>query len=786
MSLGDIATVVEDHQPLIGDAIVNGTSGLLLVIEKFPWASTREVTENVEHALDALSPGLTGVAFDTEIYQPADFIEASFNNFTMAMGIGLLVTALLLLFFYEWRTALIGLVSIVLSFLTGAYLLHLQGTIFDLMVMAGFLVALSVIVDDAITSLDNIRRHLDQRRQEDSTKTNANIILEAALEMRSPIFFATAILLLAVLPMFFIEGISGAFVGPLALSYILALAASTLTALLVTPALSLMFLSTSSNIYRNSPALSSLITSSIKGVRQFIQKPMASYGTLAIIALVGIVALIMIDWGPRLPIPKERDLLIQWEGEHGTSHPEMVRVTKDVISKLGTIPGIENAAGHLGRAVMSDKINNVHAGEIWICMDEEVDYDQTLSSIGKVLEDYSHISSKITTYRKQVIDNSLIGTDHIYAVRVYGENQDVLKHKVEEVHAAVSTIGDFYDVQVDYPPMEPTLEIEVDLEKARNFGIKPGDVRRTAATLLAGIEVGSLFEGQKVFGVVVWGVPGVRNSINSVRNLLVDRPNGSQVRIGDVAEVREKQNPAVIRREKVSQYIDVTFNSTRNNIKAIISDVDASLAQVDFPLEYHAELVGDFAEIKEAKKRISGIVIASLIGIFLLLQAAFWSWRLASVVFPSLLSALSGGLLIMLLNGGHFTLGGMAGLLAVFGIASYNGVLLIIHFKQLEMNDVIPFGTDLILLGVKNRLGPILMTTIITGVALLPFAFLGNAPGMEILHPMALVTIGGLVTSLLVTLFVLPALYLAFGSVTEEVIAEEKSILELDVIEEYI
>ncbi len=785
MSLGDIATVVEDHQPLIGDAIVNGRSGLLLVIEKFPWASTRQVSENVERALDALSPGLTGVAFDTEIYQPADFIEVSFDNFAMAMGLGLLAMALLLLFFYEWRTALIGLVSIVLSLLTGAYVLHLQGTIFDLMVMAGFFVALGVVVDDAITNLDNIRRHLNHRRQEGSTKTDANLILEAALEIRSPIFFATAILVLAVLPLFFIEGISGAFVGPLALSYLLALAASTLTALLVTPALSVMFLSSSSNIHRDSPLLSSLCTSFATGVQQFMQKPIASYSTLAIMALVGIVAFFMIDWGPRVPIPKERDLLIQWEGAYGTSHPEMVRVTTDAISKLRTIPGIENAAGHLGRAVMSDKINNVHAGEIWICMDEEVDYDQTISSIEKVLADYSHIKSKITTYRRQVIDNSLIGTDHLYAVRVYGENQDILKQKVEEVHAAVSTIRDFNDVQVDYPPMEPTIEIEVDLEKARNHGIKPGDVRRTAATLLAGIEVGSLFEGQKVFGVVVWGVPEVRNSINSVRNLLVDTPDGSQVRIGDVAEVREKQNPAVIRREKVSQYIDVTFNSTRSNLKTITSDVNALLAQVDFPLEYHAELVGDFAEIKEAKKRVLGIVIASLIGIFLLLQAAFWSWRLASVVFPSMIAALSGGLLITLLNGGLFTLGGLAGLLAVFGMASYHGVLLIKHFKQLEMNEV-PFGTDLILQGVKNRLGPILMTTIITAVALLPFAFFGNAPGMEILHPMALVALGGLVTTLVVTLFVLPALYRAFGSVTEEVIAEEKSFLELDVVEEYV
>ncbi|MCB9290045.1 MAG: efflux RND transporter permease subunit [Lewinellaceae bacterium] len=780
--LGDVSTVVENHQPLIGDAIVNDSPGLMLVIEKFPWASTVKVSEAVEDALDKLAPGLAGVSFDTEIYMPANFIEASFDNLSVTMGIGLAIVLLLIfLFFYEWRTALVSFISILLSLTAGAYVLYLQGTIFDMMVLAGLIVALGVIVDDAVSTVENIRRRLQEAADAGSEKTTAVIIRDAAAEIRSPIFFATMILVLTVLPMYFIEGVSGAFLTPLATSYMLALAASTLTALIVTPALSYMFLSRSNTGYRQSPLLAPVKAAFGSGISGIIQKPAMGFITLAVIAVIGLLALSMINLGPRLPIPQERDLVVKWDAPYGTSHPEMTRITKEAIGKLRTVDGVTNVAAHIGRAVMSDKVSNVHAGEIWINMDEDADYDKTLASIQEVVDGFSGMSTEVTTYQRQSLNKSLTGSNHLYAVRVFGENQDILTQKAEEVQKAISGIGGISSPKVEYPPMEPNIEIRVDLEKAREYDIKPGEVRRTAATLLSGINVGSLFEGQKVFEVVVWGVPEVRKSIESVKNLLVDTPDGGQVRIGDVAEVREKANPAVVRRDKVSRFMDVTFNVEGRN-RTLSADIDRSLAQVDFPLEYHAELVGDFLKIQEAESRVRGIVIASLIGIFLLLQAAFWSWRLALVVFPSLLVTLSGGMVAVLLNGGNLTLGHLAGLLAVLGIATYNGVLLIKHFKRRELIDGENFGAELVQNVVRDRVGPILMTTIITLGAFLPFAFLGgNVPGLEMLHPMSLVMIGGLVSSLLVNLLVMPALYLQFGKVPDTVIEEEKAMLELDV-----
>ncbi|MCB9290049.1 MAG: efflux RND transporter permease subunit [Lewinellaceae bacterium] len=782
MVLEDIASVVENHQPLIGDAIVNGNPGLMLVIEKFPWASTVKVTEAVEDALEKLAPGLTGVTFDTEIFMPANFIEASFINLTSALSISLvLIIAMLFLFFYEWRAALISLVSIILSLVAGAYVLFLQGAIFNVMVLAGLIVGLGIIIDDAISTVANIRSHLQQAREAGADKTTAGIILEAVREIRNPVFFGTVILVLAALPFFFLTGTRGAFLSAMSYSYLLAIAASALVALIVTPALSFILYAHASPAKREAPFLAALKNGFSSAATVFIQRPAMSYLTLAVIAIVGVASMSMLNRGLQYPEPRERDLAITWEAPYGTSHPQMSKVTGDAVSKLRTIPGITNVAAHIGRAILSDKIVNVHSGEIWISMDDDADYDKTLAAVWQVLDGYPDMNSDVMTYHQQTLRRNLSGTGgKMYAVRVYGENPEVLKQKTEEVQKVVSNVNGVTDAYVDYPPTEPTIEIEVDLDKAKEYGIKPGDVRRTAATLLAGIEVGNLFEGQKVFEVVVWGVPEVRNSINSVRNLLVDIPGGGHVRVADVADVRERPNPAVIRREKVSQYMDVNFNVPTGNFSAIANDIERSLSQVDFPLEYHAELVGDYAKIQEGRSQMWGIVIAVIIGIFLLMQAAFWSWRLTLVVLPSLLLGLSGGVLVALLSGGSLSMAVLAGLLAVFGLTTYQGVMLIKHFTNLEMEGV-AFGPGLATRGVEGRVSAILMSSIITALAILPFAFYGNAPGMAMLAPMAVVMLGGLVTSLMVNLLVLPNLFLAFGKVSEEVMEEEKSIIDLEV-----
>lgn len=780
LQLGDVATVVENHQPMIGDAIVNGEEGLMLVIEKFPWASTGEVTQRVKEALNTLSPGLDGVAFDSEIYQPANFIQAAFGNLSMALAIGLGLSILMLVFLFSgWRAALISTIAIALSVLTGAYVLHLQGVIFDMMVLAGFIAALGIIIDDAISNVDNIKRRLQQRRAEGSDKKTGLIILEAVQETRNPILFAAFILLLAAIPLFFLQGTKGIFLDSLASSYVLALAASTLTAMIVTPALSVaLFSSSSSTEGRSSSFLASISASLSAGIARFIQKPVIAYATTGLIVLVGLLSLTMMNTDPQIPIPKERDLVIKWNGELGASQPEMVKTASEAIKKLKALPGVNNAAAHIGRAVMSDKSENVHAGEIWISMDQKANYAATLAAVQQVIDGYPQVDSEIQSYREQKLNEKMRGNDLLYSVRVYGENQQVLTNKAEEVQKVISTVSGVSDAKVEYPTMEPTLEVRVELDKLREYGLKPGEVRRTAATLLAGIEVGSLFEGQKVFEVVVWGVPDVRSSIEDIENLLVDTPNGGQVRIAEIAKVVETTTPAVIQREKISRYLDVSFNYT-GSAGALSTNINRSLAGVDFPMEYHAELAGEFTAIQESKSRLLGVFLACLIGILLLLQAAFRSWRLAMVIFPTLFFSISGGALVILLSGGNLSMGALAGLLAVLGVSIYNAVLLIMRFINLELLEDKAFGPDLVLQGVKDRMGSILITTIITALVFLPMVFFGNVAGLEMARPMAGVVLGGLATSTVVNLFVVPALYLAFGKVPESVKEEERAMLEL-------
>ncbi|HEX6607748.1 MAG TPA: efflux RND transporter permease subunit, partial [Chloroflexia bacterium] len=325
MPLGDVATVVENHQPLIGDAVINDGQGLLLVVEKFPWANTLEVTRGVEDALAALQPGLPGLAMDSTIFRPATFIEMALENLTLSLIIGSLLLVLVVgAFLFDWRTALISLVAIPLSLVAGALVLHLSGAGINTMILAGFVIAVGVVVDDAIIDIENIARRLRQNRQEGSPKSTASIVLEASLEVRGSIIFATLIIVLALLPVFFLEGLSGAFFQPLALSYVLAVLASMLVALTVTPALALILLGGDHAARRESPLARWLQRGYERVLARLIRSPRPAYLAVAVMLVLGLAVLPFLGQS-LLPSFKENDLLVDWVGAPGTSHPEMTR-----------------------------------------------------------------------------------------------------------------------------------------------------------------------------------------------------------------------------------------------------------------------------------------------------------------------------------------------------------------------------------------------------------------------------------------------------------------------------
>jgi len=767
MVLGDVANLVEDHQPLIGDAIVNDGSNVLLVVERFPGASTLDVTRGVERAIESLKAGLSGVEVDTQIYRPATFIEQAMDNLTSVLLIsGILVLLALGAFLFEWRSALIGAAAIATSFATAVLVLALSGVAFNMLILAGLMIALVAIVDDAIIDAENIKRRLDDQRRTPSGKSAMAIIFEAAFEMRSAIAYGTAIIVLAAAPAFFMQGVEGAFFQPFAISFVLALLSSIVVALTVTPALSVFLFRDTALARRESPIARWLRGIYDAVVSRTVNASRAALVTAGVIVAAGALAWPMLSQS-FLPTFKETNLLVRWKATPGTSRPEMSRIVSRATGELRKLPGIQNVGGHVGRAVLSDKVANVNSGEIWLRIDPTADYDATLAAVRETVHGYPGLELQLSTYLDQKTSKARPENAENLVVRVYGHDFDVLREKAEDVKKAISSVDGITDRRVEGLIEEPQVEIRVKLDVAEQYGIKPGDVRRAAATLVSGLEVGSLFEQQKVFGVVVWGVPKVRHSLSSVRDLLIDTPSGGYVRLGEVAEVKIKPTPTVIRRESVSRYMDVVATVSGRGLDPIFDDVEERLEQVKFPQEYRAEIMGTSAERLEARERMLEIGIAAAIGILLVLQAFVGSWLMAALTFVCLIAALTGGVLAALLGGGVLTIGSLVGFVGVFAIAARNCVSLIGRYHRLERHEGETMGAGLVQRGTRERFAPIVMTAVTVALAFLPVALFGGVAGLEIVQPMAIVVLGGLVTSTIVSLFIVPALYLKFGSSPE-------------------
>ena len=766
VSLGDIAKVVWGQPLLIGDAVINGGPGLMLIVEKFPWANTLDVTRAVEAALAELRPGLPGIEIDHQIFRPATFIERSINNLTLALVIGAILVMLVLgLFLFEWRVALISVVAIPLSLVAGGFVLYLRGASINTMVLAGFVVALGDVVDDAIIDVENVVRRLRQHRREGSAKSTATIILEASLEVRGAIVYATLISILAITPIFFMGGLAGAFFEPLVLSYGLALLASMGVALTVTPALCLMILNNAVT-QRESPVVRPLQRAYQALLARVIRLPRAAFFGSGAVILAGIVVWPSLGQS-LLPSFKERDFLMHWLTPPGTSHPEMLRVTVLASHELRSIPGVRNFGAHIGRALVADEPVGIDFTENWISVDPKADYDKTLLAIQETVDGYPGIYRDVQTYLRERVKEVLTGTSESIVVRIFGPELGVLREQAAKVKQALTGIDGLVDLHEEPQKDVPQVQITVDLAKAGQVGLKPGDVRRAAGTIFAGLEVTDIHRDGKVYDVMVWSTPASRHSLTSVRGLLLDKPGGGHVRLGDIADVRITPTPNVIRREGASRRMDVQANVRERDLGSVVRDVQERLRAVEFPLGYHAKLLGEAAERESAQRGLLFAAIFAIAGIFFLLQASLRSWRLSTMAFLSLPSALAGGVLAIYAWNGTVSLGSLVGFLAVLGIAARNGILLLDHYRHLQQKEGEPFGTNLILRGARERLSPILMTALSTALAVLPLAITGDIPGYEIEHPMAVVILGGIVTSTLLNLFLIPALYFRLGRAPE-------------------
>jgi CzcA family heavy metal efflux pump len=764
VALGDVATVVRGTQPKMnGDAIINGDIGLMMIVEKLPWGNTLEVTRGVEAALAELKPGLSGIEIDTTIFRPATFIEEGLKNLGIAMIVGfVLIVVILLLFLYEWRIAVISVMSIPLSLVAAGLVLKVSGESINTMVLAGLVIALGVIVDDAIIDIENILRRLRQRRQEGSTQSTASIILEASLEVRAPIVHATLIILACTIPIFFLQGLAGSFFRPLGFAYAMAIMASMVVALTVTPALALVMLTKAPLQRRDSPVKLWLLAGYDMLLARVLHRPRNAYVTVGIVIAAGV--LVVPYLGQSLfPAFKERDFLMHWVARPGTSQQEMQRIVKAAAHELLTIPGVRNFGAHIGQGTLADEPVGMNFAENWISIEKSADYDATLKAVQEVVNGYPGLYRDVQTYLKERTKEVLSGTGHGIVVRVSGDDLNILREKAHEVKELIAQIHGVQRPHVDLVENIPQLQVEVNLAAALHHGIKPGDVRRAVSAFIASEEAGDVWRGGKNTEVHVWGMPEYRKSISSVGELMLKGRDDKMVLLSDLAKLEMLPTSNVVLREGNSRRIDVSADVAEKDLGTLAQEVEKRLKQVRFPIGYHAEVLGEYQERQAAARRLEIATVGAVLVILLILQTAFGSWRLAALVIVTLPFALAGGFLGTALDSAVISLGSLVGLLTVIGIAARNGILMINHYQHLERFEGETFGPALVLRGAKERLSPILMTSLAAGLGVLPLVVAGTIPGNEIEHPMAVVIVGGLITSTLLNLFVVPPLYLRFG-----------------------
>ena len=466
-----------------------------------------------------------------------------------------------------------------------------------------------------------------------------------------------------------------------------------------------------------------------------------------------------------VPSFRETDLLIEWQGPPGTSLQAMTRSTESLIRDLRQIPGVQNAYANLGRAVLCncERATDVNAGQVWVNIDPKADHEATVDAVEAAITAYPGMHGKVGTYLSTKLREALTGDPDTLTVRVYGNSLDILRAKAEEIRASMAKIPGVEDPRIELQIEEPSIEVKVDVDRAAEYGLKPGDVRRATSAMVAGITVGALFEDQKVFDVVVWGRPELRDNIDDVRNMMINSESGSQVRLAQVADVSIAPATSIIRRQGSSRRIDVSAKVDERALGDVADDVAKSVKQIAFPFEHRAEVLGEYKEQRAALRSIYSYIAAAAVLMFLLTQAVVRSWTLSALSLLGVPIAVLGGLAAIAITDGTFSLGSLLGFGAVLALMVRQGIGLIAHFQYLQLNEGEPFGEKLVRRGVQEQFRSVIASSLTTLALVFPFAIMGDIAGLEIAHPLAVVVLGGVVTSTLGTLFVLPALYARFG-----------------------
>ena len=769
--LGDVAAVVTAPEPPIGAALINGQPGILLMISQQYGANTRDVTRRVEFALHELQPALQAgnVRLHADLFRPANFIDTATESVLYALLIGgALVIIVLFLFLFDWRTSVISCTAIPLSLLAAVLALQWMGESLNTMTLGGLAIAIGEVVDDAVIGVENVVRRLRENRRSPEPRAEAGVVLDAMIEVRAAVVYATFAGLLVFFPIFALSGVAGRLFAPLGIAYIVAVLASLVVALTVTPALSMLLLV--GGRARNEELEPPLVRWSRRHyealLRRFGRFPRLIIATAVLLTLAGAATLPFFG-GTFLPDLREGHLILHVSAIPGTSLDESLRLGKLISDSVRTIPGVRSVAQHAGRAEAGVDTVGPHSSEF------EVDLQPGLSGESQELAErrmratlasFPGIVFSIKTYLTERIEETVSGFTAAVVVNIYGPDLDSLENAARDVARELGEVPGAIDIQQQAPPGMPQVNVTLRPTDLQRWGLDAVEVLDLIRTAYQGDVVGQAYEGNVVFNVIVKLDEHARARLTQIGDLPIRTPGGTYVLLKQIADVYQTSGRYQVLHSDAQRVQAVTANVSGRDLESFVAAARKKIAAaVKLPPGTHVEFAGT-AEAQARSRR--DLLVNSLLaatGIVLLLLFVTGHWRNLVLVLINLPFAFVGGVFAVALTGGLLSLGSMVGFVTLFGITLRNSILMISHYEHLVVLEGRAWGLETAIRGAADRLVPILMTSLVTGLGLMPLALGAGEPGREIEGPMAIVILGGLLTSMALNLLVLPTLALRYA-----------------------
>ena len=761
----DVAQVKDAPEPKIGDASIDGHPGILMMLSGQYGSNTLEVTRALEKALDEIRPAIAaeGMVLHDRLFRPANFIETSVQNITRSLMLGaVLVAVVLFLFLFNIRTAFISLTAIPLSLLIAVGALDSVGISLNTLTLGGLAIAIGEVVDDAIIDVENIFRRLRENR---GGSDPYHVILEASIEVRSAVVYATFVVALVFVPVLTMGGVQGRLFAPLAIAYILAILASLVVALTLTPALSAALLPNILARAHEPRFIIALKERYRRWLERAVRRPtLILAGTAGICAAA--IAAVPFFGGEFLPELKEGHFIVHMSAVPGTSIQETRRIGDALTRELFTLPFLQSVAQQIGRAELAEDTWGPYYAEIHMELKplEGEQAEAAESQLRQKLANFPSVYFAVRRFLAERIEETISGVTAQVVIKIYGDDLDLLDGKAKEVAQTVAAVRGAADVQVESPPGGPRLVVRLKPERLKQFGFRPVDVLEAVGTAYEGTPVAQTYQASRVFDVSVILDERIRQDPEAVSALMLANTEGLRVPLRALADIFEDTGRTMILHDGARRRQAVTCDVRGRDLTSFVKEAQRAVQnKVAFPAGTYPVFGGASQAREQAQRDILVHSLVAAAGIVLLLAAVFRSGRNLLLVLANVPFALVGGVLAVFATGGLLTVGGMVGFVTVFGITMRNSMMMISHYEHLIEREDLTWGVQAVLRGSSERLVPILMTAIVTALGLLPLAIGSGEPGREIEGPMAVVILGGLITSTALNLLVLPALALRYG-----------------------